>query len=195
MKAFALLAWLLVASTLNVAAGDAEAFAKSLEQTRAVIAKHHLISLVQIEALGGGKETSFRYDRYPDVEKLQVEGGPAYARKKAKGWLKSDDWAKTGTKVKRAKAEELDALVSYVDAPLNNTSISKDASQGGTVIQLMKREAKESGERLFYEMRRENSTGFLYPQFVFDKSKGAADDDALLIGCAGLMYAGDEKVK
>jgi hypothetical protein len=60
----------------------------------------------------------------------------------------------------------------------------------------MERELRESGgERLFYEMRRERATGFLYPQFVFDTRSGAADDEALLIGYAGLMYSGDEKVK
>ena len=57
------------------------------------------------------RETNFRYDRYPDVERVQMKDG-VYARRKPKGWMKSSDWAKTGTKVKSAKAEELDALVS-----------------------------------------------------------------------------------
>jgi hypothetical protein len=178
------------------AATEEEAFAKSLEYTRSVISKHHLICLVELDPLERKGKTSFRYDRYPDVERLQLEKGPTFARRKGKAWLKSDDWAKTGTKVKRAKADELDALASFVDAPLNNHVVAKDETQGAMIVSLVKREPRPTGgERLFYEMRRERATGFLYPQFVFDTRPGAGDDDALLIGYAGLMYSGDEKVK
>jgi hypothetical protein len=152
------------------------------------------LALVEIEPLGDGKETSFRYDRYPEVERIQMKDG-VYARRKPKGWLKSNDWAETGTKVNPKKAGELDALLSFVDAPLNNFSVSKDASQGGSVVRLLRREPRESGERIFYEVGREKGTGMMYPQFVFDKTKAAEDADALLAGFARLMYSGDEKVK
>lgn len=175
-------------------AAEAEAFAKSLENTRAVVAKHHLISLVEISPLDEGKETKYRYDRYPEVERLQLNGA-SYARKKPKSWLKSDNWAETGAKVKTSKAQELDALVSFVDAPLNNNMVARDKSQGGMVVHLLNREPRDKSERIFYEIRRENSTGLVYPKFVFDKGKDEADDEALLVGYAGLMYSGDEKVK
>lgn len=175
-------------------AAEEETLEAALKNTRAVIEKHHLISLVDIEPLGDGKETSFRYDRYPDVERVQMKDA-VYARRKPKGWVKSNDWAKTGPKVKPQKAAELDALVSFVDAPLNNTMVSKDAAQGGTVVRLLRREPKESGERIFYEVGREKATGMLYPQFVLEKGTTAEDSDALLVGFAGLMYSGDEKVK
>ena len=176
------------------AVAENEALESALQNTRAVVAKHHLISLVTIEPLGDDKSTEFRYDRYPEVERMQMKGG-TFARRKGKSWLKSNDWAETGTKVKRQKGEELDALVSFVDAPLNNTSVSKDASQGGTVVHLSRREPRENNERIFYELRREKSTAMMYPQFVFEKTKSEPDSDALLVGFAGLMYSGDEKVK
>ena len=179
-----------------IAATEEETFAKSLEYTRSVISKHHLICLVDLNPLDRKGKTSFRYDRYPEVERLELDGGASFARKKGKAWLKSNDWAKTGTKVKPAKANELDALASFVDAPLQNQPVARDETQGAMIVSLVKREPRESGgERLFYEMRRERPTGFFYPQFVFDTRPGAPDDEALLIGYAGLMYSGDEKVK
>ena len=181
-------------SVTSAGAAESEALESALQNSRAVVARHHLISLVTIEPLDRGKSTEFRYDRYPEVERIQLKE-TTYARRKGTSWMKSNDWAGTGTKVRREKAEELDALVSFVDAPLNNTSLSKDASQGGTVVHLLRREARENNERIFYELRREHSTGMMYPQFVFDKTKSEPDGDALLVGFAGLMYSGDEKVK
>ena len=188
--------WVALALASARGASGEEAFAKSLEYTRSVISKHHLICLVDIDPLDRKGKTSFRYDRYPEVERLQLKDGVSYARKNGKPWLKSADWGETGAKVKPAKADELDSLASFVDPPLNNHAVAKDETQGAMLVQLMRREARESGgERLFYEMRRERATGFLYPQFVFDTRPGAGDDEALLIGYAGLMYAGEEKVK
>ena len=188
--------WLAMIASAAAATNEEEAFAKSLEYTRSVISKHHLICLVEIEPLERKGQTSFRYDRYPEVEQLALKGGASFARKKGKAWVKSKDWAETGAKVKAAKAEELDALTSFVDAPLNNHVVTKDETQGPMVATLLRREPRESGgERLFYEMRRERATGFFYPQFVFDTRPGAGDDEALLIGYAGLMYSGEEKVK
>ena len=183
-----------VVPLLAAAAPENEALEAALKNTRAVVEKHHLISLVDIDPLGDGKTTNFRYDRYPEVERVQMKDG-VYARRKPKGWMKSNDWTKTGTKVKSQKAAELDALVSFVDAPLNNISVSKDTSQGDTVVRVLRREPKESGERIFYELGRENATAMMYPQFIFDKGKADEDSEALLVGFAGLMYSGDEKVK
>jgi hypothetical protein len=175
-------------------AADAETFAKSLKYTQEVVAKHHLIALVEISPLEKKKPTEFRYDRYPTVERLQINGA-TYARKKDKAWLKSEDWGETGTKLKAAKIQELDALVSFADAPLSNRIIAKDKAQGGTVIEFIKREQEGDSEHLFYEMRRENSTNVFYPQFVFRPWKAGNDEESLLIGYAGLMRSGEEQAK
>lgn len=169
----------------------ADNFSRSLEYTRAIVEKHHLTGLVDVD-LGSGKK-SFRYDHYPEVERIQAQGS-TYARKKGKAWLKSDDWAETGKKVTKDKSEELDNLITFVDAPLQNRSVSKDKSQGGMVVEEIKREPSGSGERIFYEIRREKSTGFGYPQFVFSRYGKDPDDKAMLIGYAGFMYSGEEKI-
>jgi hypothetical protein len=183
-----------VIDPIGALADDAATFNKSLKYTEEVIAKHHLIALVEIEPLDDGKETKFRYDRYPEVERVQL-GKISYVRKKGKTWVQSDDWGDTSKKIKAAKATELDALVSFADAPLKNRIVAKDKAQGGFVVELTKREAAGTSERLFYEVRRENSTGFVYPQFVFTPWKAGNDENALLIGYGGLMYSGEKKVR
>jgi hypothetical protein len=186
-----------VGVTLALPIGDCRAdeaadnFAKALEYTRAIVEKHHLTSVVDIDFEKGKK--SFRYDHYPEVERIQAQG-TSYARKKGQAWLKSEDWAKTGKKVSKDKSEELDNLISFVDAPLQNRSVSKDKTQGGLLVEEIKREPTENGDRIFYEIRRENSTGFAYPQFVFHRYGKDPDEKAMLIGYAGMMYAGEQKI-
>lgn len=174
-------------------ADDREDYEKHMEYTRALVEKHHLVALVEAEPLSEkSTEVSFRYDHYPELERIQAKDG-TYARKKGKAWLKSNDWAETGTKVKPGKAEELSALASYAMVPLVGPMVAKDKSQGGTVVTLAKREPREGGgERLFYEIRRERATGFGYPQFVFDQ---LGNENAMLIGYAGLLTTGKEQIR
>ncbi|MEO6054293.1 MAG: hypothetical protein ABIP97_09795 [Chthoniobacterales bacterium] len=186
---------LLLASILHLAASDEKSFSENLEYTRAVIAKNHLIALVEIAPLDQKKATSFSYDRYPELEQFKMKDGPTYARKKGNPWLQSDDWAETGTPIKPEKLKELDSLISFVDAPLISHSVSKDKAQGGLVTEIIKREATENGEHLIYEIHRERSTNFFYPQFIFNRYGNDPDNHALLIGYAGLMYSGEEKLK
>ena len=175
-------------------AGEKEDFEKYMEYNRAIVEKQHLIALVEAEPMSGkGAETSFRYDHYPELERIQAKDG-TFARKKGKSWLKSSDWAETGTPVKAARAAELSAWASYAMVPVVGKFVSKDASQGGQVITLTKTEPKEGGgERVFYEIGREHSTGFLYPQFVFDRQEKG--ENAMLIGYAGLLTYGEEKIR
>jgi hypothetical protein len=175
-------------------ADDSATFNKSLQYTAEVIAKHHLIALVEIEPLSDEKPVKLRYDRYPEIERVQM-GKSTYVRKKGKAWMQSEDWGKTGSKVKPAKSTELDALISFPDAPLKNRIVAKDKDQGGFIVELIKREPADGKERLFYEVRRENSTNLAYPQFVFSPWKAGNDEEALLIGYGGLMYSGEVKVK
>jgi len=173
---------------------DEEAFQKSLEFTRAVVEKQHWICLIDIEPLNGGKKTSFRYDHYPEVERVQMKNDATFARKKDKEWLKSDDWAETGTKVSSDKSDELDSLIEYPWVALNDTRSTKDPTQGAVVVRLIKREQDENIERLYYEEGRAKQTGFDYPQFIFSKQQKEPDEKALLEGWAGVMRSGDVRV-
>jgi sugar lactone lactonase YvrE len=172
---------------------DEAAFHKSLEFTRAVVGKHHWICLVDVEPLGGGNKKSFRYDHYPEVERVQMKNGATFARKKDKEWLRSDDWAETGTKVRTQKSDELDSLIEYAWAPLNDKISTKDPSQGAVVVRLIKREKDQDNERLHYEEGREKPTGFDYPQFIFYRQQKEPDERALLDGWSGLMRLGDDE--
>jgi hypothetical protein len=181
------------------AGADEENFKKSMEYTQRVIDKQHLISLVDID-LNFEKKTSkeekrsYRYDHYPEVERIQMKkDGAAYAREKGKKWLKSDDWGKTGQKVPAEKVEALDAMVTFAMVPFS-TPVSRDNSQGGNVIELVDRETHDGYDLVFYEMRRERPTGFAYPKFVFLKYPKDSEDRLLLKGFAGTVRSGEDRV-
>jgi tetratricopeptide (TPR) repeat protein len=169
------------------------AFQKALEYTRAVVEKQHMICLVDIESLNGGKKRSFRYDHYPEVKRIQMKTGATFARKKDQHRLRSDDWAETGTKVNPNKSDELDSLVEYPYIALDDKRSTHDPTQGAVVVRLIKREEVENTERLYYEEGREKQTGFDYPQFIFSKLKKEPDEKALLAGWAGLMRTEAER--
>jgi sugar lactone lactonase YvrE len=173
---------------------DREAFQKALEYTRAIVEKQHMICLVDVEPLNGGGKTSFRYDHYPEVERIQMKGGGTFARKKDQQWLKSDDWAETGTKVNAKKSDELDSLVQFPFVALDDKISTHDQTQGAVVVRLVKREDVEDTERLYYEEGREKQTGFNYPEFVFSRLKSEPDEKAILEGWAGLMRLGSERI-
>jgi hypothetical protein len=173
---------------------DKEAFQKALEYTRAIVEKQHMICLVDIEPLNGGKKTSFRYDHYPEVERIQMKDGGAFARKKDQQWLKSDDWGDSGTKVNAKKSDELDSLIQVPFVALDDKIAIHDQAQGAVVVRLTKREDVEDTERLYYEEGREKQTGFDYPEFVFSRLKSEPDEKAILEGWAGLMRLGSERI-
>ena len=153
-----------------------------------------MICLVDVEPLNGGGKTSFRYDHYPEVERIQMKGGVTFARKKDQQWLKSDDWAETGTKVNAKKSDELDSLVQFPFVALDDKISTHDQTQGAVVVRLIKREDVEDTERLYYEEGREKQTGFNYPEFVFSRLKSEPDEEAILEGWAGLMRLGSERI-
>ena len=171
-----------------------EAFQKALQFTRTVVEKQHMVCIVDVESLGGGNKRSFQYDHYPEVERIQMKNGATFARKKDQEWLRSDDWAETGSKVSAKKSDELDSLVPYPLVALDDKIATHDQTQGAVVLRLLKREAVEDTERIYYEEGREKQTGFDYPQFVFSKAKTEPDEKALLLGWAGIMRTGAERI-
>jgi hypothetical protein len=174
--------------------GDKDAFQKALEYTRAIVEKQHMICLVDVEPLNAGKKTNFRYDHYPEVERIQMKDGATFARKKDQRWLKSEDWAESGTKVNSKKSDELDYLAQFPFVALDDKITTHDLTQGAVVVRLIKREGMEDTERLYYEEGREKQTGFDYPEFVFSKLKSEPDEQAILAGWAGLMRSGSERL-
>src|SRR5258708_1308968 len=70
-----------------------EAFQEALQFTRTVVEKQHMVCIVDVESLDGGNKRSFRYDHYPEVERIQTKNGATFARKKDQEWMPSDDSA------------------------------------------------------------------------------------------------------
>src|SRR5260221_11647514 len=110
-----------------------------------------MVCIVDVESLGGGNKRSFRYDHYPEVERIQTKNGATFARKKDQERMRSDDWAETGSKVNAKKSDELDYLVQYPIVALDDKITKHDQTQEPVVDRLLKREAIEHTELLYYE--------------------------------------------
>ena len=178
-------------------AADASAdVAEWLKYTRGLFEKNHLIARVKLEPITGkSAPLEFRYDRYPELERIQLAADSAtFVRKKGKAWIKSADWGESGRAVKPAQARQFDAWCGLVNAPLNNVSESRDPGQGGTVMRLVEQSKEGDNDRLIVQVGRERQTGFAYPTFIFFRYKEAAPAQAHLQGFAGTMYSGADKL-
>jgi len=63
--------------------------------SEAAIKANHLMAFTHME-VAEDQFVQYRYDRYPDAERITLSDGAAYARKTKGRWMKSDDWGKTG---------------------------------------------------------------------------------------------------
>ena len=179
----------------QLSAADKDTFERSLAHTRAVVEKHHVISRVEVESLDGNEKTTFQHDRYPEVEQLHVKGKTTYARKKGKAWLKSKDWAESGTKVTVEEAKGLDVLSSYVDLPLMKNARQTEEALAGTAVTLLRRERREPTELLYYQVRRAKPGPLLDPEFIFKKSVRDIDEKCLLAHFYGVLWPHVRPVK
>ena len=163
----------------------------TLKYSQETAAKHHLVVHAQIDPLGGkGKAIEFRYDHYPELERIQTESGANYVRKQGTAWIQSNDWGETGKKAKTSATKEFDSWISLVNAPIMNVQESRDKSQGGVVPTLVEGGEDEKSEEVVFEMRREKSTGIAYPRFGFVMFGGKA----LIHTFSGPMYYGTGRV-
>jgi sugar lactone lactonase YvrE len=172
---------------------DAELFADYLKYSREVAAKQHLIVHAHLEPLSAkGKPIEFRYDRYPDVERLQLPApsNASYVRKKGRSWIKSDDWGKTGKPAPKSATKDFANWIGLIDAPLQNIQSSRDPSQGGTKIVRVENDETASADEIRFVVTREHPTGLNYPHFAFT----TFGDKALLKYFGGTMRLGDEKL-
>lgn len=190
MQFLARLAAVLGILTFTAWADEKARFDKYMENTRALVEKQHLIATVTYQPSGTNKEATYRYDHYPEIERLQMHGG-MFVRKKGKPWVESDDWGATGKRVKPDKEKELSLYADIPMVPLGPVTPPRDPTQGAQVYDLEKTEPIEDAERLFIRITREHPTGFVYPQFVFHRYKD--ENNALLEGFAGNLNLPDGK--
>ena len=159
-----------------------------LKFTRAAFTHNHLVARVELQ-VEKNKYVRYQYDRYPDLVRINLDGGATYAKPKAKAWLKSNDWGETGTGVNADKAAELDANAKIAELPLQEGE-GLDKTQGGTVWKLANRTKRETSEYFTYEKSRERPRidGY-YPRYTFVKFKDAADGKLLRSHYSGQLRA------
>lgn len=173
---------------------------KWLEKSRKIFETHHLIAYVRLAHIDKkGAPFEFRYDRYPDgPERVQRPDGMALARKKGGKWLVSDDWGETGDEVDPSVAKQTEAMIGYVDIPLQNKHESRDKIQGGDVVRVIdQRKTEQGNEEIVFERGREHQNkSFNYPKLTFFRYKDAQPDDVFLSEFSGPVYTtGRDKVQ
>lgn len=184
-------AGVLAAFSRTARADDAELFNQYLKYSQEVAAKHHLIVRAEFERESSkAKKIAFRYDRYPELERMQLPNGASYVRKKRAKWITSDDWGKTGKAAPASTTKDFDSWIGLIEAPLNNISETHDKSQGGVRPTLVENDEDAKPDEIRFVLTRENPTAFAYPHFGFVKFK----DKALLHFYGGGMRLGGEKL-
>ena len=180
-----------LALTHPVCADDAELFNSYLKYSQETAARHHLIVRAEFDRENAkAKKIAFRYDRYPELERIQLPKGTSYVRKKGGKWIQSDDWGETGKAAPAAVTKDFENWIGLIEAPLNNISESRDKSQGGLRPTLVENDETAKPDEIRFVMSRENPTGVGYPHFGFVRFQ----DKALLRFYGGPMRLGEERL-
>ncbi len=164
-----------------------------LKYTKEAIEVNHLIARVSMR-MAEDKYSRFRYDRYPDMKRVTGEDGVEYVQLKGKAWVKSKDWGKTGTPVKKDKADELEMFVSAAEIPMGPTT-ARDKSQGSTVWRFIEQTKENDVEFFTYEMSRETpKADGIYPKYTFIKYPKDEDGKLLLYRFAAQVRSGEKLI-
>jgi hypothetical protein len=180
---------------LQAQADDSTRLARALSFSRNFMFKHHLVAEVYLESREqGGPKEQFTYDRYPDVERLKLEGDKVFAKKKGGRWLKSNDWAETGIPASTKEAADLDFDVQIAQIAWNPSHSYKDKSQGANITKLVSRSIDKMGEHLVFERTREHPTNPPYPRYRFTSYENIPSGEPLLDHFSGPILIGDQRL-
>src|SRR5213596_1568423 len=173
------------------ASPDAKFAADNLKYSRDFYSKVHLVAIANL-SLGSAGTAEFKYDRYPNggPERIQAGDGGEFARKDGKTWLKSNDWGETGKPVDAQTAKRLNNWVGLIDARLNGEPVSKDPSEGATVMKFVGKETDNEREEFVFEESKEKPKAKSYPHISFGRFKNAQDQQVLLSEFSGPMRLG-----
>ncbi len=176
---------------------DAKFAADNLKYSRDFYSKVHFVAIANLD-FGPGGTAEFKYDRYPNGGPERIQAGDGeFARKDGKTWRKSNDWGETGRLVDAQTAKRLNNWVGLIDARLNGEPVSKDPSEGATVMKFLGKETDKEREEFVFEESREKPKSKSYPHISFGRYKNAKDEQVLLDEFSGPMHLGarDAKVK
>jgi hypothetical protein len=184
----------LISSSVAATAADTnhnDFVAAALKHSRDLAAQHHLVAKVTI-VTPEGRSLKFQYDLYPEVERLKVSDELAFAKKRGGTWTLSDDWGKSGKEVDTESGLDYDTLVSFVHAPLNSVTETRDATQGASFMRLRHHSHEDGRERFVFENSREQpKSDHVYPCFLFERFNNSEVAQPLLSGFDGPLYTGD----
>jgi tetratricopeptide (TPR) repeat protein len=177
-------------STTGRAEENAEVAADNLKYSRDFYSKVHFVAIANLDFGARGK-AEFKYDRYPNggPERIQA-GNDEFARKDGKTWLNSNDWGETGKPVDAQTAKRLNNWVGLIDARLNGEPVSKDPSEGATVMKFVGKETDKEREEFVFEESKEKPKAKSYPHISFGRFKNAQDQQVLLSEFSGPMRLG-----
>ena len=169
----------LICGSIAFGGQDDARFTAWMQTSRGVFEKNHLIAYVSVESTKTkGRAAECRYDRYPELERVQGPNGATYACKKGGSWLESDDWGETGKPVTAGRVSQLNQWRELVDAPLIDRGevATRFVSQSKT---------KEGNEEFVFETGRVKEKGSQYPTYTFLKYPNSAENDAVLYKFSG----------
>jgi hypothetical protein len=164
-----------------------------LGYSRRIFEKQHLIAYVKAQTRKN-RVVEYRYDHYPELERILKKDGTTYVRAKWQGWKQSTDWGKTGKLVKGRAARELDAFAEYVQISFRE-SMPRDEQQGGSVWKLIKESKSDKVDILNYERGRETpKSGGVYPRYTFLRYRDDKKGNLLLKEFRGQVRSKDRLI-
>src|SRR2546421_2829869 len=186
----------LLAVAFSAARADDEAqLSRALQFSRQFFAKTQLVADVTLQPRQEDSlPTHFTYERRRNIERIKTEFGQVFARKKGGSWLKSVDWAKTGSRATPNEVADLVSRVYIVDAAWKNDRTSSGKVGDSDVINLMTHTNDENGEHFVFERTREDAASPVYPRYAFTKHSNISGSEPLLEQFSGPVVIGNQKL-
>ncbi len=167
---------LVVSATLR-AQDDAQFVAENLKFSREFYSNIHFVAIAKAPA-------SFAYDRYPaaESERIRCDDG-TYARQRGKPWLKSQDWAETGTPADAKTVRKLEGWIKLINDAMN---VAPDA------VKLIGKSQEDGRNQWLFDVpvKGEKTKPV---RLRFAKPLYENDEDVLLHGISGSTHLDGEK--
>ena len=132
----------------------------------AVPAAVHLAVDVEMRT-GENDYVRYHCDRTRDLVRIRMRNGDTFVITHHKPWLRSQDWAYSGTPVDERLEKDLGQYLANVDEPFREFA-SQDSSQGAMVWKPLGETTKEGETLVAFEHTREHPRqGGVYPVFTY----------------------------
>jgi hypothetical protein len=176
-------------------ADDEAQLARALKFSREFFVKTPFVAEVNLQPHEEGSlPAHFDYERRRNVERIRTEFGQVFARRQASGWLKSDDWGKTGARATPNEVADLASRVYIVNSAWNINRTLFDKGPGANVTNLVTHTSDENGEHFVFERTREDPSNGIYPRYAFTKRSNISGSEPLLEQFSGPVVIGNQQL-